>query len=79
LRAFWGVIKTDIDAAWEAVKHVKRPRVHTFSATSEIHMKHKLNKSGGEVVDIARSMVKHARSLRCEDVEFNPEDAGMYK
>ncbi|KAJ8435151.1 hypothetical protein Cgig2_018979 [Carnegiea gigantea] len=68
--------KADIDAAWEAVKHAKRPRVHTFIATSEIHMKHKLNKSRDEVVEIARSMVKYARSLGCEDVEFSPEDAG---
>jgi len=37
--------KADIDAAWEAVRHAKRPRIHTFIATSAIHMEHKLRKS----------------------------------
>lgn len=68
--------KSDIDAAWEAVKHAKKPRIHTFIATSEIHMKYKLKKSKEEVIDRARSMVSYARSLGCEDVEFSPEDAG---
>lgn len=68
--------KKDIDAAWEAVKLAKRPRIHTFIATSEIHMKYKLKKSKEEVVERARSMVKYARSLGCDDVEFSPEDAG---
>lgn len=68
--------KNDIDAAWKAVKYAKRPRIHTFIATSEIHMKHKLNKTKEEVIEIARSMVSYARSLGCEDVEFSPEDAG---
>ncbi|KAA8527261.1 hypothetical protein F0562_034642 [Nyssa sinensis] len=68
--------KKDIDAAWEAVKHAKRPRIHTFIATSEIHMKYKLKKSKEEVIEAARSMVRYARSLGCEDVEFSPEDAG---
>ncbi|XP_010274930.1 PREDICTED: 2-isopropylmalate synthase A-like [Nelumbo nucifera] len=68
--------RADIDAAWEAVKHAKRPRIHTFIATSEIHMKHKLRKSREEVIQIARDMVSYARSLGCQDVEFSPEDAG---
>ncbi|XP_016488177.1 2-isopropylmalate synthase A isoform X2 [Nicotiana tabacum] len=68
--------KRDIDKAWEAVKCAKRPRVHTFIATSEIHMKYKLKMSKEEVVEKARSMVAYARSLGCEDVEFSPEDAG---
>ncbi|GMP55204.1 hypothetical protein CsSME_00020088 [Camellia sinensis var. sinensis] len=68
--------KNDIDAAWEAIKFAKRPRIHTFIATSEIHMKNKLKKSKEEVLEIAVSMVKYARSLGCEDVEFSPEDAG---
>lgn len=70
--------KADIDAAWEAVRHAMRPRVHTFIATSEIHMKYKLRKSRAEVVRIASEMVAYARSLGCEDVEFSPEDAGRY-
>ncbi|XP_021839739.1 2-isopropylmalate synthase A isoform X1 [Spinacia oleracea] len=68
--------KADIDAAWAAVKYAKRPRIHTFIATSEIHMEHKLNKTREEVVEIARKMVSYARSLGCDDVEFSPEDAG---
>ncbi|XP_052207570.1 2-isopropylmalate synthase A-like [Diospyros lotus] len=68
--------KRDIDAAWEAVKYAKRPRIHTFIATSEIHMKYKLRKTKGEVIETARSMVRYARSLGCVDVEFSPEDAG---
>lgn len=68
--------KRDIDAAWEAVRHAKWPRVHTFIATSEIHMEHKLRKTKEEVVRIATDMVAYARSLGCQDVEFSPEDAG---
>ncbi|XP_028103726.1 2-isopropylmalate synthase 2, chloroplastic-like isoform X2 [Camellia sinensis] len=68
--------KRDIDAAWEAVKYAKRPRIHTFIATSEIHMEFKPKKTREEVVETARSMVSHARSLGCDDVEFSPEDAG---
>ena len=68
--------KADIEAAWEAVRHAKRPRIHTFIATSPIHMEAKLRKTPDEVVEIARSMVLHARSLGCEDIEFSPEDAG---
>ncbi|KAE8718354.1 2-isopropylmalate synthase B [Hibiscus syriacus] len=66
----------DIKAAWEAVKYAKRPRIHTFIATSGIHLEYKLRKSKAEVLDIARSMVRFARSLGCNDVEFSPEDAG---
>ncbi|KAG4919935.1 hypothetical protein JHK85_058216 [Glycine max] len=66
----------DIRTAWEAVKYAKRPRIHTFIATSAIHMEYKLRMSKDKVVDIARNMVKFARSLGCEDVEFSPEDAG---
>jgi 2-isopropylmalate synthase len=68
--------KKDIDAAWEAVKHALRPRIHTFIATSEIHMVHKLKKTPDQVVQIATDMVAYARSLGCEDIEFSPEDAG---
>ncbi|KAG4126017.1 hypothetical protein ERO13_D10G131900v2 [Gossypium hirsutum] len=68
--------ENDIKAAWEAVKYAKRPRIHTFIATSGIHLEYKLRKSKEEVLDIARSMVRFARSLGCNDVEFSPEDAG---
>lgn len=70
--------KKDIETAWEAVKYAKRPRIHTFIATSDIHLKYKLKKSKEEVIEIARNMVRFARSLGCEDVEFSPEDAGRY-
>ncbi len=67
--------KGDIDKAWEAVRHAPKPRIHTFLATSEIHMKHKLRLDPEEVVDRVVEMVAYARSF-CEDVEFSPEDAG---
>lgn len=68
--------KADIDAAWEGVRQALRPRIHTFIATSDIHMQYKLRKSPDEVVRIARDMVSYAQSLGCEDIEFSPEDAG---
>ena len=67
--------KSDIDAAWEAIQFAARPRIHTFLATSPIHMKYKLRMDPEEVVDKVREMVSYARSF-CEDVEFSPEDAG---
>ncbi|KAL9181201.1 hypothetical protein ACHAXT_010006 [Thalassiosira profunda] len=66
----------DIQRAWDAVKGAVRPRVHTFIATSDIHMKSKLNKTPDEVVEIAVGAVTFAKSLGCEDIEFSPEDAG---
>ena len=67
--------KGDIDKAWEAVQSAQHPRIHTFLATSEIHMQHKLNMTREQVVEKVRVMVAHASSL-CADVEFSPEDAG---
>lgn len=67
--------KGDIEKAWEAVRIAKKPRIHTFLATSEIHMKHKLNMDRKQVVERVAEMVAFARSL-CADVEFSPEDAG---
>ena len=66
----------DIKRAWDAVKGAKLPRVHTFIATSPIHMETKLNKTPDEVVEIAVNAVKYAKSLGCNDIEFSPEDAG---
>lgn len=68
-------VKSDIDKAWEAVREAQKPRIHTFIATSEIHMRHKLNMMPEEVLARTREMVSYARSL-CPDVEFSPEDAG---
>ena len=67
--------KSDIDKAWEAVREAKRPRIHTFLATSEIHMQYKLKMDREQVVERVIEMVSHAHSL-CADVEFSPEDAG---
>ncbi|GLC41026.1 2-isopropylmalate synthase 1, chloroplastic [Pleodorina starrii] len=66
----------DLERAWDAVRHAKRPRVHTFIATSEIHMQYKLRMTPDQVVENAVAAVKHLRSLGCNDIEFSPEDAG---
>ncbi len=65
----------DIDKAWEAVRHAKFPRIHTFIATSEIHMKYKLKMDREQVLEKIEKMVAYAKS-KCEDIEFSPEDAG---
>jgi 2-isopropylmalate synthase len=68
-------VKGDIDAAWEAVRYAAHPRIHTFLATSPIHMRYKLRMEPEQVVEQIKEMVSYARSL-CEDIEFSPEDAG---
>ncbi len=65
----------DIDRAWEALKEAARPRIHTFLATSDIHLKYKLRKTREEILKMISMSVGHAKSL-CPDVEFSPEDAG---
>ena len=67
-------IKQDIDAAHEAVKSAKRPRIHVFLATSKIHMQYKLKKAEEEILRLAVESVKYAKKF-CPDVEFSPEDA----
>jgi 2-isopropylmalate synthase len=67
--------KNDIDAAWAGVKGARHPRIHTFLATSDLHLKHKLRMTRAEMKAKAVEMVAYARSL-CADVEFSPEDAG---
>ncbi|HMG36297.1 MAG TPA: 2-isopropylmalate synthase [Blastocatellia bacterium] len=64
----------DIRRAWDALRYAKRPRIHTFLATSDIHLEHKLRITREEALQQARSAVALAKSL-CEDVEFSPEDA----
>jgi 2-isopropylmalate synthase len=64
----------DIDRCWEAVRYATRPRIHTFVATSDIHLKYKLRKTRAEILAASVEAVKHARAY-CEDVEFSPEDA----
>lgn len=68
-------IKRDIDKAWEAVQVAAKPRIHTFLATSDIHIQHKLRMTRQEVVERVGEMVAHAKHY-CDDVEFSPEDAG---
>ena len=64
----------DIDRAWEAVKEAESPRIHTFIATSDIHLQHKLRLSREEVLEAAVAAVRHARRY-LTDVEFSAEDA----
>jgi 2-isopropylmalate synthase len=66
--------REDIECAWQALKGAARPRIHTFLATSDIHLEHKLKISRRECLEQARDAVRHAK-LFCEDVEFSPEDA----
>ncbi|NEQ31945.1 MAG: 2-isopropylmalate synthase [Leptolyngbya sp. SIO4C5] len=67
--------KQDIEAAAKAIAPAAKGRIHTFIATSDIHMQHKLRKSRQEVLAIAAEMVAYAKSFT-PDVEFSPEDAG---
>ncbi|MFC1806787.1 2-isopropylmalate synthase [Candidatus Omnitrophota bacterium] len=67
-------LKEDIDAAYEAVRHAQRPRIHVFLATSKIHMKYKLKKAEEEILRQAVEAVDYAKSY-VNDVEFSPEDA----
>lgn len=63
----------DIDRAWNAVCHAARPKIHTFLATSDIHMEYKLQMSREEVLKTAVEAVKYARTFT-ENVEFSAED-----
>jgi len=67
-------VEKDIKVAWEAVRCSSRPRIHTFLATSDIHLAFKLKIGREEALRQAAQMVAYARSL-CTDVEFSPEDA----
>ena len=64
----------DIKACYEAINPAPKKRIHTFIATSDIHLKHKLRKSRKDVLSIVPEMVNYAKSL-VEDVEFSCEDA----
>jgi len=66
--------RLDIERAWEAVKFAKSPRIHTFIATSDIHLKYKLRMTRKEVLNAAVKAVRYAKTL-CENVEFSAEDA----
>ncbi len=64
----------DIERAWRAIEPAARPRIHTFVATSDLHMQHKLRRSREEVFDMAVEAVRLAKSFT-SDVEFSAEDA----
>lgn len=67
-------VKNDIDKGWEAIRDAARPRIHTFIATSPIHMQYKLKMEPKDVLARAEEMVRYAASL-CPVVEFSAEDA----
>ena len=66
-------MEKDIDCAADALKDAEHPRIHTFLATSPIHMQYKLRKSPEEVLDLAVKAVRYARN-KVAEVEFSPED-----
>jgi 2-isopropylmalate synthase len=66
--------RLDVERAAASLKHARRPRIHTFLATSEIHLKYKLKKSQAQILDEAVAAVELARSYT-DDVEFSAEDA----
>ena len=66
--------KGDIDAAWDAVKGAKHPRIHVFLATSDVHMEYKLRMTREEVLQTISDMVAYAKA-KCDDIEFSAEDA----
>ncbi len=66
--------KNDIDTAWDALKNGENPRIHTFLATSDIHLKYKLKMTRDEVLELAVASVKHAAKYT-SNVEFSAEDA----
>lgn len=67
--------QADIKAAADALAPAVHRRIHTFIATSDIHLEYKLKKSRAEVLEIAPEMVAYAKTFT-DDVEFSPEDAG---
>ena len=68
-------VAKDIDVAAQALKHAKKPRIHTGIGTSESHIKHKFNSSREQIIERAVGAVKHAKQY-VEDIEFYAEDAG---
>ncbi|HON14011.1 MAG TPA: 2-isopropylmalate synthase [Treponema sp.] len=67
-------LEKDIDAGWEALSKAAQPRIHTFIATSPIHMEYKLKMTPEQVLERAVAAVKYAKKY-CSDVEFSAEDA----
>ena len=67
-------LEKDIDVAWDAVKDAVAPRIHTFIATSPLHMEYKLRMSPEKVLEQTAAMVAYAKKY-CDNVEFSAEDA----
>ena len=67
-------IPKDIERAWEALREAARPRIHTFVATSDLHLAYKLQKTRAEGLEMVRAGVRLAKSFT-PDVEFSAEDA----
>lgn len=67
-------VKSDIDAAWDALKGAEHPALHVFIATSPIHMEYKLQKEPDEVIELAVNMVRYA-SERFAQVQWSAEDS----
>ncbi len=65
---------TDIECAWAALRDARRPRLHVFCATSDLHIEHELRSTRAGVLEMVRSSIAQARSL-CDDVEFTVADA----
>src|SRR5215216_1825070 len=72
--ALCSTAQQDVARAAVALKDAVHPRIHTFCATSDIHLEHKLKKTRSEVIRMTRAAVRQARSY-AEDVEFSAEDA----
>jgi 2-isopropylmalate synthase len=74
IAALGRTVDADIDRAAEALKHAKRSRIHTFIATSDIHLEFKLKKSREQVIAMTRNAVSRATNY-ANEVEFSAEDA----
>ncbi|HSI70040.1 MAG TPA: hypothetical protein VK941_07395, partial [Gillisia sp.] len=68
-------VKKDIEVAAEALKHARRPRIHTGIGTSDSHIKYKFNSTREEIIVRAKEAVSYAKNF-ADDVEFYAEDAG---
>ncbi len=64
----------DIDRAWEAIRHARKPRLHVLGAASDLHLTYKLHITREQALEMTQKWVAYAASL-CPDVEFSPEDA----
>jgi 2-isopropylmalate synthase len=74
IAALCRTVPEDIERAWEALSDAARPRIHTFVATSDIHLQYKLQKSREEVLEMAAQSVRMAKRFT-DEVEFSAEDA----